>query len=279
MTFEPDCTRLHIHDMKNSKSNVLIRKKQLRDYPLHWHDCFEIELILSGRAQHVLNGASYEIGPGDVYLLRPTDFHEVHLFTPVTAYNLMFQESIVEESLLHRILHSEQNIAARLCGDDFDELAALMKMAVHEFDANAPYREEIIRHLLDCIFIRAARQCAQSAPAAPALDAPLRKTLTYLHGHFREDPPMAQTAQRCGFNPSYFSALFHRETGRTYKEYLSALKLDYARKLLLASDLSVTEVCYACGFHSLSHFLREYKQKFGASPRTARRAGRESANC
>ena len=270
MTFEPDCSRIHIHDMKNNRADVLIRRKELRDYPLHWHDCFEIELVLCGKAQHTLNGEPYTLSAGSLYLLRPTDFHAVQLVEPVTVYNLMFLEDAIDDELLNLIMDADANLAAQLDAVEYAELSALMQLAVREFDGNQRYRDACLHHLLECIFIRSVRLCAQPPRRRTGTPPTLQKTLTYLHGHFRENPSMAEMAAQSGFNPCYFSALFHKETGKTYKAYLTDLKLNYARKLALASTLQVTEICYASGFNSLSHFMREYKARFGVSPRTSR---------
>lgn len=270
MGFQPDCSRIHIHDMKNNRSNVLIRRKELRDYPLHWHDCFEIELVLGGKAQHTLNGETYTLSAGSLYLLRPTDFHAVHLQEPVTVYNLMFLEESVDDELLNLMIDADGNLAAQLDEIEFSELSALMQLAVREFEGDRMHRDACLHHLLECIFIRTVRLCAQPSGRRSTEMPTLRKILTYLHSHFRENPSMASMASMSGFNPCYFSSLFHKETGKTYKEYLSDLKLNYARKLALSSSLPVTEICYACGYNSLSHFMREYKAHFGCSPRASR---------
>lgn len=262
--------RLHIHDMKNSRADVLIRQKKLRDYSLHWHDCFEIELVLSGEAQHTLNGITYTLRPGDVYLLRPTDFHAVTLNGEVLVYNLMFSETQINNDMLEHILDQEENLAVHLNAADFDDLSSLMRQALREFEEDRPYRSACLQHLLECVFIQVIRFCAPVTAPSVTREYSLRSVLTYLHGHFRENPSMAEMASRSGFNPCYFSALFHKETGKTYKDYLSDLRLNYAHKLARTGALPVTEICYACGFNSLSHFLRSYKAKFGCSPRASR---------
>ena len=53
-----------------------IRKKILKDYDIHWHDYFEIEMVVEGSADHILNGKTYSLSKGDIYLLTPVDFHE-----------------------------------------------------------------------------------------------------------------------------------------------------------------------------------------------------------
>lgn len=55
--------------------------------------------------------------------------------------------------------------------------------------------------------------------------------------------------------------MFRKYTGKTYSEYLTELKLDYSKKLLLTTDLSITDICFSSGFSSVSNFLKAFKQK------------------
>jgi transcriptional regulator GlxA family with amidase domain len=60
--------------------------------------------------------------------------------------------------------------------------------------------------------------------------------------------------------------LFSRYVGLSPKRYYLKLRLEKARDLLRQTDLSVTDVCVACGFKSLSHFSKSYRLAYGISP-------------
>ena len=83
---------------------------------------------------------------------------------------------------------------------------------------------------------------------------------------------MADAAKISGFNMNYFSSLFHKTTGKTYKEYLNDLKLEYAKKLVLSNHLSISEICFASGFNSLPNFLKNFKAHYSTSPGSMRKA-------
>lgn len=55
------------------------------------------------------------------------------------------------------------------------------------------------------------------------------------------------------------------------RSYLTELRLRRAAELLERGEMSVTAICFACGYSSLSHFLRAFRQKYGASPGQFRR--------
>lgn len=95
--------------------------------------------------------------------------------------------------------------------------------------------------------------------------------------NFYNDPTLAEVAEYVGLNKNYFSDVFRKETGKTFVQYSNNLKLKYARNLLVASEMSVNEICYKCGFRSISTFLHEFKKKYGETPIKYRRNARRKA--
>lgn len=263
--------RLLIKERPESHEDFFIRKKKLHDYELHWHDYFEIELVLSGTAIHELNGIKYHLLPGDIYLLNPTDFHSIKS-NDAEVYNIMFSESLLNDELLQKILSVENNLAFHLDEAEFHRVVALIEQILFESKSDDEYSADYIKNLLECLFIIFLRKCDFSAaPVAVSASAQIRKALLYIHGHFRENPSLETVSRLSGFNKNYFSTLFHKSTGKTYKEYITVLKLEHSKKLLLAGKLSISEICFASGFSSLPNFLRSFKSHFGVSPSLMRK--------
>ncbi len=268
-TFE--CPRLLIKNRQENYEDFFIRKKKLKNYDLHWHDCFEIELVLEGSATQELNGVTYSLSKGDIYLLNPTDFHSVSE-SDAEIFNIMFSENLLAGELLQEILSVEGNICLHLEGKDFATATELMEQMLSEFRGKGEYSIAYIKNLLECLFIIILRNTNQSADKiSSGKTLGLRKALLYLHSHFRENPSMTLVAEISGFNKNYFSTLFHNTTGKTFKDYLTELKLEYARKLVLSSNISITEICFTSGFNSLPNFLRSFKAHFGTSPGALRK--------
>jgi AraC-like DNA-binding protein len=89
--------------------------------------------------------------------------------------------------------------------------------------------------------------------------------------HFREPLTLAGVAAQAHLSPNYFSERFRAVTGTSFQSYLQQRRLAFAHSLLAATGLGVTEVCYASGFGSLSHFGRAFRSRYGVAP-TALRA-------
>ncbi len=272
-----ECNRILVRNMKNSRENLLIRRKNLHDYDLHWHDCFEIELVLNGSAVQSLNGEIQTLGAGDIYLLNPTDFHSVKS-NGAEVFNIMFSESLLDEDLLQKILSVEKNLVFHLNKKEFVNAVSIISQMVDEFDNTTAYSETYIKNLLECLFIIILRKNNfELSSASDNKASGIRKSILFMHSHFRENPTMAEAAEISGFNMNYFSSLFHKVTGKTYKEYLNELKLEYAKKLVLSGNLSISEICFASGFNSLPNFLKNFKSYFGTSPGSMRKEHKNAA--
>ena len=264
--------RLLIKDRHETKEDFFVRRKKLYNYDLHWHDCFEIELILSGTATHELNGTTYRLSQGDIYLLNPTDFHSVQS-DGAEIYSILFSENLIDEGMLQQVLSIEKNIAFKLDRGEFETATNLISQMLVEFKAEKEYSSSYIKNLLECLFILLLRKCNfDPEPDTDENTMNIRKSLLYIHSHFRDNPTLETVAKISGFNKNYFSSLFHKTTGHTYKNYLNLLKLEHAKKLILSGGISITEICYASGFSSLPNFLRSFKAHFGISPGEMRRS-------
>lgn len=68
----------------------------------------------------------------------------------------------------------------------------------------------------------------------------------------------------------HFNRVFHQITGLPPNKFISAMRLDEAKRLLLNTELSITDVCFEVGYNSLSTFTRRFTQRVGLGPREFR---------
>jgi AraC-like DNA-binding protein len=87
---------------------------------------------------------------------------------------------------------------------------------------------------------------------------------------FGEEVSLPQVARTCGVSAGHLSRLFVRATGSSFTEFVSRLRIERARELLLTTTKPVTEIAFASGFSSLSQFHRVFRRVEGCSPRELR---------
>jgi AraC-like DNA-binding protein len=91
-----------------------------------------------------------------------------------------------------------------------------------------------------------------------------------------DDIDLAEVARHCFVSQGHLSRLFHHATGLTFREYLSQIRIERAKSLLIQSTKSVTEIAYESGFQSLSQFHRVFRKIYGVSPGQMRASGQGS---
>lgn len=99
----------------------------------------------------------------------------------------------------------------------------------------------------------------------------IRRAKALVEVKFRDaDVSLSDIAAEVGLSITYLSHLFHQETGITFTRYLQMLRIEEAKRLLTDSNLTITSICFSCGFNSLTHFNRVFRAGTGASPRQYR---------
>lgn len=108
------------------------------------------------------------------------------------------------------------------------------------------------------------------SPAAPGRTDPssekVKQMLLFLHAHYAEKLSVSAIAAAayCSERACYrcFQECLHTSPG----EYLQNFRLQMASKLLIETDLPITEIAQHCGLGSSSHFGAQFRQRFGCSP-------------
>jgi AraC-like DNA-binding protein len=103
------------------------------------------------------------------------------------------------------------------------------------------------------------------------------RSLQYIHKHFQEALDLPTLAVLEGFNPTYYSEWFRKETGLTLTAYLQKLRLDEAKKLLHHTDLSLAQIAQQVGYQHHASLTRLFQQHEQITPSTYRRQSRKAA--
>src|SRR5436853_2809282 len=98
----------------------------------------------------------------------------------------------------------------------------------------------------------------------------VERVIQTMHIHLHEVLTLEDLASVACLSPSHFHRVFRRVIGIPPGEFLSALRFQMARCLLLTTSLSVTDICFEVGYTSLGSFTSRFTQLVGLSPRLLR---------
>ena len=254
----------------NPASFQVFRTSQKEPYPLHWHEFYELTFVISGTGSHTVNGEAHSLAPGVLFLLTPVDFHQL-CPAPGQAleiFNIIFSGDFLDDELRQWLFGDQCYRHIQLPGPAAEMVLDEYRQIWDEHQNPQLGQHRLIRGALERILLELARlSSVESALPIPGINHPAIQTALLHLGHeFRTSLTLDHLAAQAGLTPTYFSELFHQQTGTRFQNYLQTLRLRFAASLLLASDLPVTEICYASGFGNLAHFERAFHAKFSVSP-------------
>lgn len=256
--------RLEAKEYIGADCHLFVKKdKVITDWPLHWHDYFEIEIIPNSSGQYQLNETTYDLCEYNAFFLTPADFHQLSIKSPIKVINISFDETMLSSKYLSAVTNSKMKNAYHLSIDEQERLLMAVNLLQHECTTAGNCQSQIFEYILELLLKNGA--CSFLTTSKAERLSGIQKAILYMEMHFREKISLSLLAQQAGLNPNYFSELFQKVTGESYVEKLNHLRINYACTLL-RNGFSASDACFSSGFGSLSHFLSVFKTRQGISP-------------
>ena len=95
---------------------------------------------------------------------------------------------------------------------------------------------------------------------------PIRDAKKYISENYARQLKLEYMGAMAGFNSSYFSALFKKETGKNFSEYLIEVRIQKAKELLIEKDLSIPEIAERVGYSDIKYFNKIFKKETDLTP-------------
>ncbi|MCA1815806.1 MAG: AraC family transcriptional regulator [Acidobacteria bacterium] len=156
-------------------------------------------------------------------------------------------------------------------------LDALARALAAELRAEEAGQELIVSALVEQIAVQLLRRHANvrrsrelELSRAGLVDRRVRRAVELMHAHLERELPLEALASAAYLSPFHFARLFKKVTGASPHAYLAALRIERAKRLLAASDFSVTEIAQRVGYATSSHFAKAFRQSTGLTPRAFR---------
>ncbi|WP_338554370.1 helix-turn-helix domain-containing protein [Paenibacillus sp. KS-LC4] len=230
------------------------------------------EAIIVGSESH-----AYPVEKGQAILLRHAE-SKPHIrrsdgkpFEPV--YGISFNSYRMAERGNSRLIYELYNEQLpehgqllefpRQAAGLLDEIIKVVKLTASI--QNTPKLHLMLHQLLDVLF---ARDLYSNHYLKK--DKPIHQVLAYMKQHYRSPLSRSYLAKMAGFNESYFSSLFRKETGWSFAEYVYRIRIDEAKRLLLLTNDKMQEIAYKTGFADGSYLGKTFQKIAHLSPSSFR---------
>ena len=264
---------------------IVERHKHEFTYPLHQHQDFELNFIEHGAgAQRVVGDNLEEIGEYDLVLIGGENLEHAWkqgncVSEDIREITIQFSADLFPESLLSRnqFASIRQMLEKARLGLSFPMETIMGVYSI--LDGLAGMKEKFYQYMQFMLLIYklsvsehpkvlASSSFAHSETSVESDRVQMVKQ--YIDEHFTENLTLATLSDMVCLTPSAFSRFFKTRTGRTLSDYIIDIRLGHAARMLVDTSMSVSEICYECGFNNQSNFNRIFKSKRGLTPRDFR---------
>ena len=254
-----------------------------RSHP-HYHDFFQVSLV-SGEGTMMHDFREQDIQGTALFFLRPGQVHTIGVRdrlkgTVISFTQEFFDHKMPPPSRLYDLPFFTPGAPVpwlMLDRTQAKPFAALFAELQGEFDAALPGAADVLRAILLILLVRTGRLYEEMHPAGQASRGSLlaRQFNLELERHFREWQAIGPYARKLGVTPDHLNEVVREHTGHTAGDLIRQRRLLDAKRLLLHSDHSVSEIGYQLGFDDPSYFSRFFRRYSGDTPAQFRAEIRE----
>jgi len=251
---------------------------------LHCRDFWKIVYVVSGSGQLEINDRSCPIEAGSVLFIHPEDETTYRVESPsMTIYNVCFLPGFIAPRLdfLENDHHFFSIFApgfsmspelARIfyIQDSAKSLHGLFRSLLTEYRGTEVNRAELIRAMLVELLIRLQRLAVRNFLGDKSTNV-VWMVRDYIDRHFSEKIDFEALAKHVGLSRSRLSSVFKTAAGHCISEEILSRRLTEAQRLLAATALPISQICFRCGFNDVSLFYRNFHRRLNTTPLMYRR--------
>lgn len=253
----------------------------------HTHEFSELIIITSGGGDHWINGDTYPVSAGDIFLIQGNTEHYFTKRQDLGMYNIMFDDFYLKEHL--RSLRSLSGFNAfflfeptyrrhhkfksrlHIQTDAMLALQKLLQQMTEDQKENNPGWDLLLLAKLLEIFVFISREYSKKqSPMARSLYH-LGEVISLLENNYKQEWTITKLSKVAAMSPSTLLPVFRKVTGYSPIDYLLHVRLSKAAEKLLTTRESISAVAMDCGFPDSNYFSRQFRKKYLCSPRDYRK--------
>lgn len=265
--------------IRHNSSNFHIFLVNLLYRTPHLHKDYEISLVMEGYPMLVTPEGARALCPGDLYIMNPFTSHELKAETPAlflslqvspaffTPYYPQMEQVVFDDMLLY--FEEKPEFCRKIAGLLFE-----IAFSCYEKRDYGPLKcAALINELFLLFLTRLSHHLLPEKERLTGLTRGLRmrKILRYIEDHYTEKLLLSDIAKVEGLDLYYLSHFFKECFGITFQDYVTRLRCEKARQLLLLTDYSLLDVSIGSGFSDPKYFNRAFLRQYGCTPKAYRK--------
>lgn len=245
--------------------------------PAHFHQEYEIELVVDGHGNRIVGDSSEAFNGTDLVLIGPDLQHSFSSSGETgRVVTIILTKDLLDFKLLGKrifrpirqlLLDSRQGISfegkdrGRICEqileltslEGFEAVTALLRLL--DTMAHATEKKLLVKNVYESDNLVNRSKSRRIA-----------KALAYIEKNLSSEIRLSDVATLVNMSESSFSHFFRKRTGMSYIQYVNNQRVAKACNLLSTTTMGISEICFACGFNNYSNFIRTFVGRKGMTP-------------
>ncbi len=252
----------------------------------HYHDKYELYYLRRGERYYFIKDNTYVVHPGAFVLIDKNEIHCTGTLNNAGYDRVLiyfddhFFESVTDADGRDELLSCfKRNLGVVEISPEKRALAEmLLDSMLTEFKDGNGKQDLCVRAALIQLLCLISKESERNATDKESeLKAPQKTTskiIGYINNNYFEDITLDMLSKRFYISPYYLSRTLKKVYGISFVEYLNNVRVKEAKRLLVSTKMSITEICTAVGYKSITHFGRIFKKITAYSPLEYRKGHR-----
>lgn len=253
----------------------------------HYHHEHEIILMIRGKGTGFIGNGLTSFSPGTLAMIGAQtphvwlcykDYYQNNPELQAEAIVIKFRESFLGNTLIElpgaariKALFEKSKHGILFEGKEFEPLKQKLK-GINELDDFD--RILLLLEVLN-VFSKTTNQSIVSATVPGTMQTEkeftkIDKILKYITSNFHRKITIEEVAEIANLSPTSFCRYFKSKTLKPFTLFVNEIRIEYAAKLLIESNRSVSEICYQSGFNQLSNFYKQFSDFKQMTPKQYR---------
>ncbi|WP_144853990.1 helix-turn-helix transcriptional regulator [Paenibacillus cremeus] len=254
----------------------------------HSHQGYEIYFFEEGSGYFLIEDQIYPLEGKDLILISQNESHKSSpkLDGPSTRSVLHFLPELLDEpsrdALLEIFRHGLDRRHLRLDAEQLNRYYYLLDRLHEEYTARSGDQIMAIRIYMSelLLLLRRYIQNESAHGKEPAdrrsINPKVEQAVKYISNHYAEQLTLEKIAQELYLNQYYLCHLFKKTLGITITDFLLQTRIHNAKRMLMHTNMPISEVAESVGFNSFSYFGQTFKTFTGATPRSFRKSAQRA---
>lgn len=245
----------------------------------HIHKDYEISLVLEGELSVSTPNGTLLLCSKDIFLMNPFYSHEITAEKPVLILSLQISPAFfsayyppIENTEFDSLILRQQDSAAHC-----QALRKFMFELAQSYFQKEPLYEIKCAALINQLFFYLLQKLPhhqlseKSKQTYQVRGKRMRNITQYIDDHYMEKLLLSDIAKLEELDLYYLSHFFKECFGMSFQNYITRIRCEHARQLLLLTDYSLLDISISCGFSDAKYFNKGFQSQYGCTPKEYRK--------